>query len=325
VQYCSKVFILTTIKHLHLVKQAISTEDEQVIKMLSAKLRAHFSSDTYDEIRWGFADEIGLPSEYIAWRRICALSGIKSRAFDCCVGSCCAFLGKYKDHQICPFCKKDRFDAKGKPRKSYHYTPLIPQLQALYQNLSLIDKLRYRSQFKPTSGGVRDIFDGTHYRSLLNQQLNPDQPYCFFDDPRDLALGLSLDGFPLFKRRRMGHSTAWPLIIINYNLPATIRTHLENVICVGVIPGPKQFKDLSSFLVPLIDELLELESGVQTVDSSAPPFKKEFTLRAFLLLAFGDIPAITKLLGVKGPNAIFPCRTCEIQGITDGLPGSRTL
>ena len=200
--------------------------------------------------------------------------------------------------------------------------PLIPQLQALYQNLSLIDKLRYRSQFQHKKGEMTDIFDGAHYRSLRKEKLDSNRPYCFFDDPRDIALGLSLDGFTLFKRRRKGNSTAWPLILVNYSLPPTIRTHLENIICVGVIPGPKQFKDLNSFLTPLLEELLELENGVETIDCSAGPFNKTFTLRAFLLLAFGDIPALTKLLGIKGHNAFSPCRTCKITGVKDTRPNS---
>lgn len=289
---------------------------------MASKLRTHFSKQTYEDIRCSFAEEIGLPSEYVAWRRIQVLSGIQSRLYGCCINSCCLFLGKYRDLQTCPFCKEARFSPSGKPRKYFRYIPLIPQLQALYQNLSMINKLKYRALFKHKQGVVQDIFDGQHYRLLCRQRLHPDRPYRFFGDPRDLALGLSLDGFSMFKRRRKGNSTAWPLIIVNYNLPPTIRTHLENVICVGVIPGPKQFKDLNSFLIPLLEELLELDSGVETVDRSADPSNRQFTLRAFLILAFGDIPALSKLLGIKGHNALCPCRACDIWGIKDNRPNS---
>ncbi|GAB1518684.1 hypothetical protein RhiTH_001748 [Rhizoctonia solani] len=82
-----------------------------------------------------------------------------------------------------------------------------------------------------------------------------------------------------------------------------------------VIPGPKQFKDLNSFLIPLLEELLELEIGVPTKDCSAAPLQQWFKLRAFLVLAFGDIPALSKLLGVKGHNAFAPCHTCQIHGV----------
>jgi hypothetical protein len=102
------------------------------------------------------------------------------------------------------------------------------------------------------------------------------------------------------------------------------------VLCVGVIPGPTQCKDLNSFLIPLVKELLELEAGV---DSSALKPKGDnialapedhpktdeagyyFTLRAFLILIFGDIPAVSKHLFVKGHNTIKPCRACYIKGV----------
>ncbi|KAF8600751.1 hypothetical protein BDV93DRAFT_403113, partial [Ceratobasidium sp. AG-I] len=49
-----------------------------------------------------------------------------------------------------------------------------------------------------------------------------------------------------------------------------------------------------------------------------------FSLRAFLILAFGDIPAISKLLAIKGHRRICPCRTCRIHGVTDGEEGSHS-
>ncbi|KIY60656.1 hypothetical protein CYLTODRAFT_363809, partial [Cylindrobasidium torrendii FP15055 ss-10] len=40
-----------------------------------------------------------------------------------------------------------------------------------------------------------------------------------------------------------------------------------------------------------------------------------FALRAFLIVAFGDIPAVSALMGMKGHNARSPCRMCEITGV----------
>ncbi|CUA71183.1 Dynein heavy chain, cytoplasmic [Rhizoctonia solani] len=165
------------------------------------------------------------------------------------------------------------------------------------------------------------------------------------------------NGVSLFKRRRRGHSTAWPIIIINYNLHPKTRTRLENVLCVGAIPGPTQCKDLNSYLIPLLDELLQLEAGIAS-SALKPEYKHEeadkhegadevvaeqvrervhqrqleheceakaagegeaegynFVLRAFLIVVFGDIPAISKLICMKGHNALTPCRACYIQGV----------
>ena len=91
-------------------------------------------------------------------------------------------------------------------------------------------------------------------------------PMWFFSDPRDIALGLSKDGFGPFKKRT---KTAWPLIIFNYNHPPKERFKKENIISLGTIPGPKKPGDMDSFLWPLVQELLQLEIGVSAFDSIA--------------------------------------------------------
>ncbi|CAE6431615.1 unnamed protein product, partial [Rhizoctonia solani] len=303
---------------MDMYERTITLKDRNVLRFLASRLRTHFSRQTYDDLRHGACEELQLPSEFVAWRRLRILSGLETRAYDCCVHSCCCFLGKYKDLTSCPFCKEARFKSNGQPRRVFRYTPLIPQLRGRFQDPEISKKLGYRvlaeQQYQP--GKILDVFDAEYYRLLRRTLLDPETGYHFFDNQQDLALGIATDGFTLFKRRRRGLSTAWPIIIINYNLHPRIRNRLENVICVGVIPGPKQCKDLNSFLVPLLDELLELESGV---DCPTPPTLdregSNFVFRAFVIIIFGDMPAVAKLLMLKGHNAIKPCRACMIQGV----------
>ena len=76
---------------------------------------------------------------------------------------------------------------------------------------------RLKHQHDPTK--ITDIFDGAHYRSLLETPAtigDEELPIWFFSDPRDMALGFSADDFGPFKRH---NKTAWPLIIFNYNIP----------------------------------------------------------------------------------------------------------
>ncbi|KAF8691635.1 Transposase family tnp2, partial [Rhizoctonia solani] len=226
--------------------------------------------------------------------------------------------------ETCPICHKRRFSPGGRPRWIFHYTPLIPQLRALFHNPEMTKKLPYCLMAKElhTPGTIEDVFNSKNYCCLRTTLLNKTQGYHYFDNPTDIALGILTDGFTLFKWRQRGHSTAWPRLIINYNLHPSSRTRLENLICVGVIPGPKQCKDINSFLVPLLKELLDLEAGimlVQTTKSNAiscdPNMPgSHFILRAFLITIIGNIPAISKLLCMKGHNAKSPCRMCYIQG-----------
>jgi hypothetical protein len=126
--------------------------------------------------------------------------------------------------------------------------------------------------------------------------------------PTDIALGLLTDGFGPFKKCKQ---SCWPLITFNYNLPPEIQFHLINIICFGIILGPKQPKNLNSFLIPLIDELIKLMCGMPAYDATQS--HQLFVLRAYLIMVFGDMPAVAKLMRMKGVNGIFPCCACNIQ------------
>ncbi|KAF5342763.1 hypothetical protein D9758_017036 [Tetrapyrgos nigripes] len=131
----------------------------------------------------------------------------------------------------------------------------------------------------------------------------------YFEDSRDIALGLTTDGFAPHKRRK---KMAWPLILFNYNLHPDIRFHIENILSLGVIPGPKKPHDIDSFLWPLLEELSRLAHGVCSYDVVNNVI---FPLRAYLIAVFGDIPAVSMLMHMKGHNAKSPCRMCSIIGV----------
>ncbi|QRV83925.1 Transposase family Tnp2 protein [Ceratobasidium sp. AG-Ba] len=311
---------------IELYDKTLTAKDRNTFRFLATRLRTHFSRQTYDELRYGVCQSLRIPSEFVAYRRLRIMAGFATRTYDCCVNSCCCFLGKHSECQICPFCKEPRYTNTRRARRSFYYSPLIPQLQALYRSPDMLEKIQCRSNVENASeeGVYEDVYDGEHYRRLRNTQLNPGDPYKILDKPEDLALGLSTDGFTLFKRRRRGLSTAWPIIFINYNLHPRYRVRLENIICVGVIPGPKQCKDLNSFLIPVLEELLLLERGVTTpkrvLGDATAGRVVDFVLRAFLIMVFGDIPAVSKLLALKGHNARVPCRSCYMQGYLCRLP-----
>ncbi|KAG8684518.1 hypothetical protein FRC08_013646 [Ceratobasidium sp. 394] len=167
----------------------LSKRDRNTLRMLAARLRTHFSRDTWDELRRGVCESLDIPSEFIAWRRLRLLAELESSAYDCCINSCCCFLGKYQDLNECPFCHEARYNARGNARRLYRYTPLIPQLRALFQDKEMAKKLGYRVQaegrFDPEV--VEDVFDGANYRTLRQTLLRPDSDYCFFANPQDLG------------------------------------------------------------------------------------------------------------------------------------------
>ena len=95
------------------------------------------------------------------------------------------------------------------------------------------------------------------------------------------------------------------------NYESYFRYNSENFLPVGLCPGPKQPKDLDSFLIPFLEELEILRVGVPAYDAHTKSF---FLLKAHLVLLTGDTPGISKLLHMSGHVAKRPCRACKIEG-----------
>jgi hypothetical protein len=148
-------------------------------------------------------------------------------------------------------------------------------------------------------GTISDVFNSSCYHLLLKWHVSLNRKVCkhrFFAEDTNIALGVSTDGFAPFKKHLQ---TAWPLLIYNYNLPPNICFHLKHIICLGVIPRPSKPHDFDSYLWPPVEELLQLEMGVAAFNGMS---NKAISLCAFLILVFGDIPAISSIPATMGPQ-----------------------
>ena len=244
-------------------------------------------------------------------KRVRFLAGFQPVRYSCCINSCVCFTGPYEDLTECPNCKETRYGASGQPRKYFDYIPIIPRLQAMSANATHAKKMRYRADFVHQPGIIKDVFDGSLYQSMLKTIVPTGEtdPFFFFSDDRDIALGISTDGFAPFKKRK---KTCWPIILFNYNLPPEVRFQKKYCIHVATVLGPKKPWDWDSFCWPLVQELIQLEMGVKAFDAISHSL---FLLHTYLLLAFGDIPAVALMMRMKGQNGISPCRICNIQAI----------
>jgi hypothetical protein len=231
------------------------------------KMRHGMTKEHWDDLQYAYVNEEFQTLPHVISHLRFLSGNIQPVQYDCCRSSCCCFVGPYATLAKCPYCNQDRRSPDGKSFKNFAYFPLVPRLIALFKSRKLAEAMQYRSRYFTPEGEaendkIKDVFDGELYRELLDSTIElfgRSLGRHFFSDGHDIALGLSTDGFAPFKRRK--HS-AWPLIIFNYNLPPDICFLQENLICVGVIPGPKSVKDIDSFLHPLVDELLELVAGV---------------------------------------------------------------
>lgn len=207
-------------------------------------------------------------------KRLEKVTGIQHERYDCCINSCMAFTESQSDH--CLVCLSSRFDKSGKPVKTMDYIPLIHQLRLQYACASRSDKFTsYPTKCirnHNTSGIITDIWNGKLMGRLREKGL--------FSNTTDLALSFHTDGVKLFKTRSAFH--IWPLLIIINNLPPEERFKRENLLLLGLIPGPQQPKDLDSFLRPLVNELKMLQTGIPRVYNGAT--KDYFVLHAYVCM-----------------------------------------
>src|SRR5258708_688763 len=203
----------------------------------------------------------------------------------------------------------------------FSYMPLIPRLCALMSNHTHTTHLQYRADEHAKNhrpGTITDIFDGHHYCSLLGERVvvgDRTYPHNYFSDHHNITLSFTTDGFAPFKKQK---HTTWILLIFNYNLPPEEHFQKDNIFCVRIIPGPKKPWDADSFIYLLVCELLELKISVSAYDALS---RSLFALHAYIITGFGDIPAVSMLMHMKGHNGLCPCQMCSIQAIH--IPDSR--
>ena len=292
----------------------LSDEDRDNIHMFNLLMTGHISRCTYSQMRFAFRHKMNLDSQYIIFQWMAKLSGVQTLSVDCCKNSCIAYTTNYVYLKSCPCCGEAWCNQHGKPHRQFMYLPLIPQLQGYFQSTKMIEALSYRTAYDLAKGNISDVFNANHYQRLLCHHVMVDReklPHRYFSDSWDIALGLCTNSYLLFRQWCKGPSGT-PILLQNYNLPLNIRTHSKNLLCVGIVPGPHQPKDLGSFLMPLDNECAELAYGIQTFNTLQQVL---FKMHAYIILKSGDIVAIKCFLNIKGHNSIYPCRSFKVQAV----------
>ncbi|KAJ7091092.1 hypothetical protein C8R44DRAFT_584411, partial [Mycena epipterygia] len=184
----------------------LSAGDLNDIRAFNFKVDTQITDSAFDKLSLAFPQLADISSLYSLQKRIAFLSGVKPVKYDCCINSCMCYTGRYSTLQHCTFCHEFRLNSENKPRREFHYIPIIPRLVALYTNREHSEVLQtYRAEFESEPGKVKDVFDGLHYKGLLEKLVTlhgKKLAHKFFSDIRDIALGISFDGFAPFKRRK---------------------------------------------------------------------------------------------------------------------------
>ena len=89
------------------------------------------------------------------------------------------------------------------------------------------------------------------------------------------------------------------IYLVIQNLPQSVRYKTENIILIGIIPGPKEPKyTLNSFLRPLVEELKELWTGVD-INCKYHPVGKVFVRAALTCCVCPQQERCVDLLGIQ--------------------------
>ena len=256
-----------------------------------------------------------LPKTEYEASKILRRLGLAYKMIHACPRGCCLFKGHLEDVEKCPVCEADRYRMCGRsrvPSLILRHFPLIPQLQRMYSSKKL-SKLNVWHHFnKSVDGKMRHTADSPQW-NFVHTELEPEAGHeTFGRDPRDIHLGLAVDGMNPHSEKRSTQSLT-PIIMFNYNLPPWMVTKKYFVMLCLLIPTKLSLTGVNFdvFLQPLIDELQQLwrRSGVRTRDARSHMGMGYFNMRAVLMWTLHNFPAYGLLSGLttKGFKACPVC------------------
>ena len=186
------------------------------------------------------------------------------------------------------------------PHLVYPVVSLISSLQGLISRPGFLDNCEHwRATFNRGNTSLRDVYDGKVWENFMEVDSQ-----AFLSEPNSLGLMLNFDFFQPFKHKTYSIGV---LYLVVMNLPRNIRFKRENLIIVGIIPGPHEPSlTINTFLTPLVSELISLWGGL--------PFKTysnaTVRIRCALLCVACDMPAARKVSGFLSFKANLGCSRC---------------
>ena len=190
------------------------------------------------------------------------------------------------------------------PIKVYCYNSIIETLRIFLQRLVFASRCELWRERETSSiqGLLSDVIHGTVWRDFKGRDGTR-----FMSHERNLGLMMNVDWFQPFKHSPYSVGVIYLAIM---NLPRAERFKRENIIVVGIIPGPGEPSSLNPFLVLVVTELNELwEHGIEVFHSGSYGMSQKFF--AALLLVACDVPAARKLCGFLGHGAVRGCSKCK--------------
>ena len=148
------------------------------------------------------------------------------------------------------------------PIKVFCYQSVIAWLRRMVDRPKMLELLSHWKTRNIPHGVMCDVYDGAVWKSFFPANI---------DEVPPIALLINVDWFQPYKH--VAYSVG-AIYLTNLNLPRQLRYRRENVLVVGIIPGPHEPKlHINSYLETLVDELLDLMKGIKM--HTPPGLKKD--------------------------------------------------
>lgn len=188
------------------------------------------------------------------------------------------------------------------PIKVFPYMPLQKSLESLAKRPGFITSCE---QWREREGTVPTSYLGDVYDGRIWHDFHSTIGHNFLSAPMSYLVTLNVDWFQPFLHTQYSVGAMYLTI---QNLPREIRCKEENVILVGVLPGPSEPKlTMNSYLSPLVEELKQgWEEGFLVTTSEGVQVNIHIAVSCIAC----DIPASRKVSGFVGHNASLACNKC---------------
>ena len=108
--------------------------------------------------------------------------------------------------------------------------PLESRIAHLHTCKELRGLQSWRSKHRSTDGMLRSVIDGDAMKTIQKEYPG------FLEDPNNLLLGGSSDGFSPWRTTKNAYSM-WPVLLVNYNIPPWLTIKKEHIMLAVLIPG----------------------------------------------------------------------------------------
>ena len=189
------------------------------------------------------------------------------------------------------------------PIKTYCYCSLISTLQRFLLRPGFVDLCEEtRNLYINSAHLLSDVYQGRIWKEFLKVGQSD-----FLSTSLCYGLMLNINWFKPYDHFTYSLGVVYLVIM---NLPCFHRYKRQNIIIIGIIPGPSAPPlSVNSYLSPLVTELLQLWKGVQLKVYNS----RQKVVRAALLLVACDMPASRKVCGFLSHSANLGCHRCYCE------------